>query len=44
MDTETWTGLSTTETWAFSEATIGVSIDVWDQPEAVMPMIDTYAR
>ncbi|MDH3991861.1 MAG: TIGR03619 family F420-dependent LLM class oxidoreductase [Gammaproteobacteria bacterium] len=25
-------------------ATIGVSMELWDQPEAVMPMIDTYAR
>jgi len=25
-------------------ATIGVSIDVWDQPDAVMPMIDAYAK
>ena len=25
-------------------ATIGVSTDLWDKPEAVMPMIDTYAK
>ena len=25
-------------------ATIGVSNDLWEQPEAVMPMIDQYAK
>lgn len=25
-------------------ATIGVSTDLWDKPEAVMPMIDQYAK
>ncbi|MDE0270953.1 MAG: LLM class F420-dependent oxidoreductase, partial [Gammaproteobacteria bacterium] len=25
-------------------ATIGVSNDLWDKPEAVMPMIDQYAK
>lgn len=25
-------------------ATIGVAMDLWDQPESVMPMIDTYAK
>ena len=44
MDTENLDRLKYYRDLGIERATIGVSIDVWDQPEAVMPMIDTYAK
>ena len=44
MDTENLDRLKYYRDLGVQRATIGVSIDVWDQPEAVMPMIDTYAK
>ena len=44
MDTANLDKLKTYRDLGVQRATIGVSVDLWDQPEAVMPMIDTYAR
>ena len=44
MDTENLDRLKYYRDLGVQRATIGVSIDVWDEPEAVMPMIDTYAK
>jgi alkanesulfonate monooxygenase SsuD/methylene tetrahydromethanopterin reductase-like flavin-dependent oxidoreductase (luciferase family) len=44
MDTANLDRLKEYRDLGVQRATIGVSTDLWDQPEAVMPMIDKYAR
>jgi len=44
MDTTNLDKLKYYRDLGVERATIGVSIDVWDQPDAVMPMIDAYAK
>lgn len=44
MDTANLDRLKEYRDLGIERATIGVSMDLWDQPEAVMPMIDTYAK
>jgi probable F420-dependent oxidoreductase len=43
MDTGNLERLKEYRDMGIQRATIGVSMDLWDKPEAVMPMIDTYA-
>jgi len=43
MDTRNLDKLKEYRDLGVHRATIGVSMDLWDQPEAVMPMIDQYA-
>ncbi len=43
MDTSNLDKLKEYRDLGVERATIGVSMDLWDQPEAVMPMIDQYA-
>jgi probable F420-dependent oxidoreductase len=43
MDTGNLDRLKEYRDLGVQRATIGVSTDLWDKPEAVMPMIDTYA-
>ena len=44
MDTSNLDKLKEYRDLGIERATIGVSMDLWDQPEAVMPMIDKYAN
>ncbi len=44
MDTANLDKLKEYRDLGIQRATIGVSMDLWDKPEAVMPMIDTYAK
>ncbi len=44
MDTHNLDRLQAYRDLGIQRATIGVSMDLWDQPEAVMPMIDKYAE
>jgi probable F420-dependent oxidoreductase len=44
MDTSNLDRLKEYRDMGIQRATIGVSMDLWDKPEAVMPMIDQYAR
>lgn len=44
MDTENLDKLKYYRDLGVERATIGVSMDLWDQPEAVMPMIEKYAK
>ena len=44
MDTGNLDKLKEYRDLGIQRATIGVSMDLWDKPEAVMPMIDEYAR
>ena len=44
MDTLNLDKLKEYRDLGIERATIGVSMDLWDQPEAVMPMIDKYAE
>ena len=44
MDTANLDKLKEYRDLGVQRATIGVSMDLWDKPEAVMPMIDNYAR
>lgn len=44
MDTSNLDSLKTYRDLGVQRATIGVSMDLWDKPEAVMPMIDRYAE
>jgi len=44
MDTANLDRLKHYRDLGIHRATIGVAMDLWDQPEAVMPMIDRYAR
>lgn len=44
MDTVNLDKLRQYRDLGIQRATIGVSMDLWDKPEAVMPMIDKYAR
>ncbi len=43
MDTANLDKLKAYRDMGVQRATIGVSMDLWDKPEAVMPMIDRYA-
>lgn len=44
MDSENLDKLKQYRDMGIQRATIGVATDLFDQPEAVMPMIDTYAK
>jgi probable F420-dependent oxidoreductase len=44
MDTTNLDKLKVYRDLGIERATIGVAMDLWDQPEAVMPMIDEFAR
>lgn len=44
MDTSNLDQLKRYRDLGIQRATIGVAMDLWDKPEAVMPMIDTYAK
>lgn len=44
MDTENLDKLKDYRDMGITRATIGVNIDLWDKPEAIMPMIDKYAQ
>ncbi len=44
MDTGNLDKLKEYRDMGIQRATIGVSMELWDKPEAVMPMIDQYAR
>ena len=44
MDTQNLDKLKYYRDLGVQRATIGVSVDLWDKPEAVMPMIDAYAK
>jgi probable F420-dependent oxidoreductase len=44
MDTSNLDKLKEYRDMGIQRATIGVSMDLWDKPEAVMPMIDEYAK
>ena len=44
MDTQNLDRLKEYRDLGIERATIGVAMDLWDQPEAVMPMIDKYAE
>lgn len=44
MDTTNLDRLKEYRDMGVQRATIGVSMDLWDKPEAVMPMIDQYAK
>jgi len=44
MDTSNLDRLKEYRDLGIERATIGVSMDLWDRPEAVMPMIDRYAK
>ena len=44
MDTNNLDKLKYYRDLGVERATIGVATDLWDQPEAVMPMIDRYAE
>jgi len=44
MDTTDLDKLKVYRDLGIERATIGVAMDLWDQPEAVMPMIDEFAR
>jgi alkanesulfonate monooxygenase SsuD/methylene tetrahydromethanopterin reductase-like flavin-dependent oxidoreductase (luciferase family) len=44
MDTSNLDRLKEYRDMGIQRATIGVSMDLWDKPEAVMPMIDDYAK
>ena len=44
MDTANLDKLKEYRDLGIQRATIGVSMDLWDKPEAVMPMIDAYAK
>ena len=44
MDTGNLDKLKEYRDLGIQRATIGVSMDLWDKPEAVMPMIDQYAE
>jgi probable F420-dependent oxidoreductase len=44
MDTANLDKLKEYRDLGIQRATIGVSMDLWDKPEAVMPMIDEYAK
>ena len=44
MDTSNLDKLKEYRDIGIERATIGVSMDLWDQPESVMPMIDQYAE
>ncbi len=44
MDTGNLDKLKVYRDLGINRATIGVSMDLWDRPDAVMPMIDEYAR
>lgn len=44
MDTQNLDKLKEYRDLGIQRATIGVSMDLWDKPEAVMPMIDRYAE
>ena len=44
MDTANLDKLKRYRDLGVHRATVGVSTDLWDQPEAVMPMIDKYAK
>ena len=44
MDTANLDRLKHYRDLGIQRATIGVAMDLWDKPEAVMPMIDRYAR
>ena len=44
MDTSNLDRLKEYRDMGIQRATIGVSMDLWDKPEAVMPMIDQYAK
>ena len=44
MDTNNLDKLKYYRDLGIERATIGVATDLWDKPDAVMPMIDTYAK
>jgi probable F420-dependent oxidoreductase len=44
MDTSNLDRLKEYRDLGIQRATIGVAMDLWDKPEAVMPMIDKYAK
>lgn len=44
MDTRNLGKLKEYRDLGIQRATIGVSMDLWDKPQAVMPMIDSYAK
>ena len=44
MDTANLDKLKAYRDMGIERATIGVTMDLWDQPEAVMPMIDRFAN
>ena len=44
MDTSNLDRLKEYRDLGIQRATIGVSMDLWDRPDAVMPMIDDYAK
>lgn len=44
MDTRNMDKLKEYRDMGIQRATIGVSMELWDKPEAVMPMIDEYAK
>ena len=44
MDTDNLDKLKEYRDLGIERATIGVSMDLWDKPEAVMPMIDKFAQ
>ena len=44
MDTSNLDRLKEYRDMGVQRATIGVAMDLWDKPEAVMPMIDKYAE
>lgn len=44
MDTSNLDRLKYFRDLGVQRATIGVSMDIWDQPETIMPMIDKYAK
>ena len=44
MDTRNLDKLKQYRDMGVQRATIGVAMDLWDKPEAVMPMIDEYAK
>jgi hypothetical protein len=44
MDTSNLDRLKEYRDMGIQRATIGVSMDLWDKPDAMMPMIDEYAK
>ena len=44
MDTSNLDKLKEYRDLGIQRATIGVSMDLWDKPEAVMPLLDHFAK